>query len=85
MMKSLFYKMKRSKSVFAIMICFFVCLVLDFALLVFDMIEFVVIKSNSAKLAGMFLGLNIFVIALNILTIAFIVVVLILKKMEKIR
>ena len=83
MIKSLFYKMKRSKLSFAAMICVFVCLALDIALLIFDLIEFAVVKTNAAKLASMFLGINIFVIAVNALTIAFIIVFLILKKAGK--
>ena len=85
MIKSLFYKMKREKLAFLAMICVFVCLTLDVALLIFDVIELAIVKTNSAKLAGMFLGINIFVIALNALTVAFIIVLLILKKAGKIK
>ena len=85
MIKSLFYKMKREKLAFFAMICVFVCLALDVALLIFDVIELAIVKTNSAKLAGMFLGINIFVIALNALTVAFIIVLLILKKAGKIK
>ena len=85
MIKSLFYKKKREKLAFVAMICVFVCLALDVALLIFDVIELAIVKTNSAKLAGMFLGINIFVIALNALTVAFIIVLLILKKAGKIK
>lgn len=85
MIKSLFYKMKREKLAFLAMICVFVSLALDVALLIFDVIELAIVKTNSAKLAGMFLGINIFVIALNALTVAFIIVLLILKKAGKIK
>lgn len=85
MIKTKFSKLARSKTSLTIFCMIAICLLLDIALVIFNISEFAVIKTNSANLAGGFLAFNIAIMVLNILTIALISVLLILKNKGKIK
>ena len=81
-MISLFYKLKRNKLLFALVISLFVILLLDIALIIFDIIEIVKTGSNSAVLVGGFLGFNIFVFAINVVGLIFVAFYLIPRRIK---
>lgn len=85
MIKTKFNKLARSKTALTIFCIIAICLLLDIAMVIFNISEFAVIKSNSANLAGGFLAFNIVTMAMNILGIILISVLLILKNKGKIK
>lgn len=85
MIKSKFHKIMRSKLTLSLFVLVCVCLVFDLAVILFNVIELMLISSNSAKLSSGFVAFNIASIVINVCLIIAIVVLLILKKMEKIK
>ena len=77
-------KLKKNKLLFSLAITFFVVLLVDLFALGFNLIQILIVSNNNAKLANAFLGINIFAICLNVLFVIFFIVVLILKKFNKV-
>lgn len=79
-MSNVFFKLKRDVLFLILVVSAFACACFDVAILIFDIIELVAVKSNSANLSGAFLGLNVTAIVLNVLCVAYVICYLILKK-----
>lgn len=81
-MISLFYKLKRNKLLFTLVISLLLVFLIDVAAIIFDIVEIVKTGSNSAVLSGGFLGFNIFVFVVNVLGLIFILIYLISRKIK---
>ena len=66
-MKELWNRILKDKVLFVIFVAVCVVSLLDFALLVFDVVQFVIISNNRPALSGAFVTFNIVAIVANIL------------------
>ena len=72
-------KQKESKLSFSFLIVFAVVSIFNIFLIIFDLIQFIVISQNSARIANIFFGINIAGILLNFGVLCYYIVVVILK------
>ena len=78
-MNKFFSKLSYDKKLTTFFIITIVDLVLMFALVVFDIIQFIIIKSDPNKLSNLFIPLNITLIVLAMGTIIMLVIMLVKK------
>ena len=78
-MNKFFSKLSYDKKLRTFFIITIVDLVLMFALVVFDIIQFIIIKSDPNKLSNLFIPLNITLIVLAMGTIIMLVIMLLKK------
>lgn len=78
-MNKFFSKLSYDKKLRTFFIITIVDLVLMFALVVFDIIQFIIIKSDPNKLSNLFIPLNITLIVLAMGTIIMLVIMLVKK------
>ena len=82
-MNRLFAMFRYSKKLLVLFICLCVDVCAIVGLCVFDIVQLVLIKNNSAMLSKAFLPLNITMIVLVCLNVAFFVTIFILKKHQE--
>ena len=80
MFKGLIYEAKNNKAWFCILLFGFISLVFDIAVIVFDVVELILTRTNSAKLADAFLGLNIALIVVSVVITAITIVYILFRK-----
>lgn len=69
-MKELWNRILKDKILFVIFVAVCVTVLLDIALLVFDIVQFAIISNNRPALSAVFVPFNIVVVAVNILVAA---------------
>lgn len=72
-------KLKHDKLKFALFISVAITIIIDNFLIIFDIVQFFMSKSNSANLSSSFLYINLFVFLINTITLIFYIVFLVLK------
>ena len=70
MIKGLWNRILNDKILFAIFVAVCVVVVLDVAVLIFDIVEFVTISNNRASLSSLFVPLNVAIIVANLVVAA---------------
>ena len=70
MIKGLWNRILNDKILFAIFVAVCVVVVLDVAVLIFDIVEFVTISNNRAALSNVFVPFNIAMVVANLVVVA---------------
>ena len=70
MIKGLWNRILNDKILFAIFVAVCVVAVLDVAVLIFDIVEFVTISNNRASLSSLFVPFNVAIIVANLVVVA---------------
>ena len=81
-MLSKILKLKRNKVLFSLAVFFALVVVFDVAVLLFNVIHFLVINNVASNFSGAFLPMNIVAICLNALCIILMLVYLLLRKLR---
>lgn len=83
-MVSKLLKLMKNKWIFALCIVVTCVLIFDVSVIVFDIIQIAVIQKNAAKLSGMFVGINVATICLNVFCSLLILTYYLVRKFSKI-
>lgn len=81
-MGKIFNRLLRDKLLLVLAIAVLVAFVVDFVLIIFDIVELIKVSKAATRLSTIFVGFNIFGIVLNLLVVIFGVVYFILKRRE---
>lgn len=79
-MVSLFYRIFRDKLLFALLIMVAIAFILDFSLVIFDIIQFIQVSKSATNLSVGFVSFNIIVLVVNVVVLIFGLVYYLLKR-----
>lgn len=82
-MNRLFAMFRYSKKLLFVSILVFVDLLCMFGIIVFDVVQLIMIKNNSASLLSVFIPLNIALIALAAINLLLVISFIIIKKLKE--